>query len=785
MIPRDETNGDLMLPPIAPRAQVPSAYIPNEIEDPNRGPIRLLWRRRWSVVAVIGICMLGAWVYLRKTPLTFYSEARVYVQEKGAALVGADTPGMVNNNDSYLYLQGELIKSNEILDRVAKLDEVAKLPTIAGLKDPVRTLRANLVVEVDNHLSVIDLKYSSTTPLDAVTIVNKVMDEFVDTHINPKKFGSNRVLKVLQEQQVKEEVNLKAAQDKVADFRSKHGAISFEGEKGNVVIVTLDRLSSALTEAQLGLITAQTNYESALAMQMHDELWTLMMAKPMPDPSAVLAANASVELQQLQMQLNQMSGDYGAENPARRSLSSRIALVQKNYTDAKRSVENNYVSALKAQFESAKVQADNLDKAVHDQQTKALELNSESTEYEMLNVDLTREQKLASTLDEQIKGTQINESAGALNITQLAIGDPQNLDIEPRPHKVLAMAGVMGITLGMVCAFLQDMLDRRIRSADEVRARLRKRVLGAIPHVRGSHSIAGLGRQVDLDPASDASEAFRIVSTSIHLGMPSRRLRAILVTSPHQGDGKTIIASNLAIAMAKTGRRTLLLDADMRNPTTHRIYSLDNRVGLSSILSGETQAGASVQASGIECLDILTAGPIPHNPSELLNNRNFRKLLKDLSEAYDSVVIDAPPVGRFADALIVGAVCKATVLVMRAAKCTLKDGEDSLEHLTAAGAAVLGVVVNDLSPRVNRYSSYAAHYARKLRAKPVPRVVAPARVHLTTAAAGGGMQVLVAPKLQGRVVEAEHGSSNGNGADNGHGSENGNGADNGNGHEPS
>ncbi|MDP9173935.1 MAG: polysaccharide biosynthesis tyrosine autokinase [Planctomycetota bacterium] len=763
MIPRDDSGGELMLPPIAPRAQLPSAYIPNESEDPSRGPIRLLWRRRWSVVAVVGICLLGAWIYLRETPLAFVSEARVYVQEKGPALV-ADQPGAVTNSDSFLYLQGETIKSSLILQHVADTEALKSLPTLKGAADPVRTLRNQLAVEVDNHLSVIDLKYTASNPRDAVAIVNVIADTFVDSRVKPEEFGTNLVLKILQEGEKTQQKLLDNALDEAAKFQTANGSISFADEKGNIVVQDLAKLSNAYTEAQVQEIVARTNLAQAKALEGHRELWTQMAANPIGnDPSVALAGNISNTLSELKIRAAALRAGYGENNPAVKSLETMIGEYQRSLDATNENIAQNYIRELQQQYDNALRNMNNFKAEVDVTQQKALKLNDLQTQYAILKNNVDRETRLRDQITNRLQATNLNQSGATLNIQILQLGDPQSLDIEPRPHKVLGMAGVMGVTLGMVCAFLQDMLDRRIRSADEVRARLRKRVLGAIPHVRGSHSIAGLGRQVDLDPASDASEAFRIVSTSIHLGMPSRRLRAILVTSPHQGDGKTIIASNLAIAMAKTGRRTLLLDADMRNPSLHRIYSLENGVGLSSILSGESAPAKAVQASGIECLDVLTAGPVPHNPSELLNNRIFRKLLKDLAEGYDSVVIDAPPVGRFADALIVGAVCKATVLVMRAGKCTLKDGEESLEHLTAAGAAVLGVVVNDLAPRLRHYSSYASQYARKFRSRGGARIASASRIPIAAAVRGngGGMQVLEAPAVE--AIDNGNGAANGNG----------------------
>jgi hypothetical protein len=200
------------------------------------------------------------------------------------------------------------------------------------------------------------------------------------------------------------------------------------------------------------------------------------------------------------------------------------------------------------------------------QQSLAITLNDVQLQEKALESRVEQEQKLADVLDTRLRSMEVDEGAGVLNITILQEGDGRNLDIRPHPHMVLAMSGVAGLTMGILCAVLLHMLDRSVHNSDEVRAGLRVRVLGAIPHASGSSSIASTGRRLDLDPSSDFAEAFRIVLATIQLGSPEKATRAIMVTSPNQSDGKSTVASNLAIALAETGRRTLLIDLDLRNP---------------------------------------------------------------------------------------------------------------------------------------------------------------------------------------------------------------------------
>src|SRR5262249_30432476 len=152
------------------------------------------------------------------------------------------------------------------------------------------------------------------------------------------------------------------------------------------------------------------------------------------------------------------------------------------------------------------------------------------------------------------------------------------------------------------------------------------------------------------DPMSDVAEAYRTVRTAVYFGQSSGVAKTLLVTSPSPGDGKTTLASNLAIAMAQAGNRILLLDADFRKPTQHKIFELDKRMGLSSVLAGQAKLADAIQHTSVPGLDVLPCGPIPANPSEILNSQTFADLLEQLTGRYDHVLLDSPPVMPVTDA---------------------------------------------------------------------------------------------------------------------------------------
>jgi capsular exopolysaccharide synthesis family protein len=207
-------------------------------------------------------------------------------------------------------------------------------------------------------------------------------------------------------------------------------------------------------------------------------------------------------------------------------------------------------------------------------------------------------------------------------------------------------------------------------------------------------------------PTAVASESYRTIRTALMLSSADHPPKVILVTSAKKGEGKTTLATNLAVAMAQAGNRVLLLDADFRRPTQHKIFELDKSIGLSSMLAGEADLQQAIHETPINGLHVLPCGPIPANPSEILNSQMFADLLEQLAERYDHVLLDSPPVVPVTDSRILAASCGATLLALRAEKTTRRTATHAKDVLRGVGARILGVVVNDVPRRRGIYGYY-------------------------------------------------------------------------------
>ncbi len=359
----------------------------------------------------------------------------------------------------------------------------------------------------------------------------------------------------------------------------------------------------------------------------------------------------------------------------------------------------------------AKRMEEQLSMQLEDARDQVKNSNAKVQEYLKLQGDIEERKAFIAQVTDKIKGLELAKEA------QTIVNDVQVLEQAtvpekpsfPRKTRTLAAAIFVGALLGACLALVRDRMDTRMRSVEEIQTVIGLPILGVVPAMSGRRTAIARAMTVHLDPRSVVAEAYRTIRTAVYFGAGEQACKTILMTSPEPGDGKTTSASNLAIAIAQTGRSVLLLDADFRKPTQHKNLDIKDAIGLSSVLAGREPLERAIQRTGVEGLDILPCGPIPANPSEILNSREFGELIDSLAARYDHIIFDSPPVNAVTDARILGAVCDATILVMRADKSTKKAGEHARNGLLAVGARILGAIVND-APNRKGYEVYGGSY---------------------------------------------------------------------------
>ena len=277
---------------------------------------------------------------------------------------------------------------------------------------------------------------------------------------------------------------------------------------------------------------------------------------------------------------------------------------------------------------------------------------------------------------------------------------------------------IVGILLGIGAAFLKDYVDDRLRGTEDVERQVAAPVLGSIPRFAGSERKRKRKRERDgpADPQqlvvlgeskSAPVEAYRTLRTNLMFMAASGPLHRVLITSPRQAEGKSTTAANLAVVFAQAGHRVLLIDADLRRPAVHRIFGLENQIGLSSVLSAQASLEDAVQNPGVTGLRIVTSGPVPPNPVELLSSPAMRQLIEQVADVTDWLIMDAPPVLGLADASALSSMTDGVLLVVSQSTSRRELGH-ARDQLNKVGATVVGTVLNGFASDTGGY--YTRYY---------------------------------------------------------------------------
>ena len=304
--------------------------------------------------------------------------------------------------------------------------------------------------------------------------------------------------------------------------------------------------------------------------------------------------------------------------------------------------------------------------------------------------------------------TSRSDRAAPITVTVTRPAAAPTAPVSPSPLLNLALGGVLGILLGLVLALVRDMQDTSVKTEKEVREITNEPIIGAIhfDSQAPKHPLV-----VQDDARSVRAEAFRALRTNLQFVDAAHEIRTIAVTSSLPGEGKTTTTANLGVTMAEAGSSVCIIEADLRRPRLLDYLGMDGTVGLTNVLIGEADLDDVLQPFGTGRMEILGAGPIPPNPSELLGSPQMRHTLDELERRFDYVLLDAPPVLPVTDAAVLGRICDGTILVAGSGVIKKEHLSRALEALGRVNASVLGIIVNRIPTKgVDAYSYYGEGY---------------------------------------------------------------------------
>lgn len=669
----------------------------------------IMWRHGWIVLlgAIVGIVIGCIWIH-KSTPI-YESTSRIYVEQTGPKIMQELEEGFMTGSNNYLYTQAELTKATPILSDAIKKGGFQNLQTFNDVHNLVAYLKRNVTSVVGKKDDILRVSFKSPYPAEAAQITNAIVDSYVTFHATRKRSTSSEVLKILQQEKSKRSVELSQKLHTLTEFKKENEALAFQSDQSNILLDRMRMLSASLHEAELYALECESAFE--LAQQVQGDIHGIGQFSKLHHPSQGnpeddILVQRWAELKAYQAKRTNHLREMTEDHPAILALDTEIERLQKEIKSQAEEVAQKRLKEIEQIYRVARIKKERLERDFQDQRNQVVALNGLMAQYMLLQSEYEQTKRLCDILDDRIRELNVTEDVGALNITILEVAQPSIEPSEPDKRRIMATSMFLGFMVGCGLAFLRNLADHRIRSIDEISQLTGATLLGTVPAMPKKLALSERGQKVLVDGQSSSAEAFRTIRTAIFFSIPQNEAQTIHITSSMAGEGKSTLASNIAIAMAQSGQRVLLIDADFRRPMLHKIFGLANDSGLSSVLARVDKPSHAIVHGPIEGLDILFCGPEAPNPAELLNSHIFKRFLDKLKHYYHRIIIDSPPLGPVADSAILSAICDVTILVVRSELARRRPLIQSSETLNKVGGRVLGCVVND----VQKHSRYGYYY---------------------------------------------------------------------------
>ena len=683
--------------------------------------IRQVWHsileRRWLIISIWFSVIVAGSIYAFKAVPIYESSITLQIDPDSAGFLYSKdlyAGGMADQN--YVSTQHRNLRSRSLLADVSQaLNLKTEDPRYSKSLDEIRTLQADISIIPIRLTRHVEVQVSHTSPLQAQKIANKIGELFLQKNLDDKKQKSLAGFRVLNQEADAKEIELETIQKQLQKYRSDKTMISLLSDQ-NIDGQTLKDSKSAYEQMR-----SQSDLASQTAQQAQEFIATgkdISEFGPIGKDEQVSSLRKSINANNTK--LAALRTRYRDRHP---KVLQILTEIQADTQKVKDESERAYRTLLAEAERVKSLEANSLEK-YKESEKKMFTLGDAKVQHDIMMQKMKRVEMIYDTILSKAKEFDI----GTKDLFQnLKIVELATLSVKPaRPNKTLALASsiLAGLVLALVGAFFISYLDDSIKSQEDVENILHVPFLGYIPNIK-STSVVERDLQAHLHPTSSSAEGFRTLRAAISLIRNSERMKVIAVTSTIPSEGKSLVASNLAIVTAQTGLRTVLVDADLRRPSVHKAFQLQSLTGLTSYLTERVSSiGDITHSSVVANLDIICCGSTPSNPSELISSRRMVQFLEELSKRYDRIILDCPPVSAVADPLVVGAMADGIVFVTKFNKIRKGHAVRSIQRIQDSGINIIGLVLNDIDFEgkdsyyysyhyyQNRY--YASHYSGKI-----------------------------------------------------------------------
>jgi polysaccharide biosynthesis transport protein len=674
---------------------------------------RIITKRKWLILSIIGSCVaLGVLITLMQTP-HYTSTVRLQIDRNVAKVVEGGSTAPVETADAdFLKTQYELLQSRTMGERVVstlklgddedlltqrtfgavigrafkffrsaepQLDKRAKERRAVGLVLESRTIRA----VAGSRL--IDVIVTDPSASRAAAIANAYADSFVASTID-KRFEANSYAKTFLDDQSKQlKVRLEESEKTLLEFAEKEQIIVVN-EKSSIAENNL-----AAANAALGLLISERTKNEQIWRQVEPST-SMDLPQFLNNPViGGLRTSRNTLFSEYQEKLQTFKPAY----PVMMELNNRIREIDRQLASEVKSIK----AALKGTFETSANQEDEARKQIDKLREEVLDLQKRSIKYNSLKREVDTNRSLYNSLLQRFKEVDIAGGVGANNVFIVDKALQSSVPSSPVMSRSLALSLFLGLLSGLGLAYMLELLDDTVRSADVIERISGLTTLGVIPKIPASSTT-----EAEIaDPRSAFSESYRSLSTSLQFTTDTGLPKTLVITSSGPSEGKSITSLAIAQHFATVGLKVLLIDSDLRKPSLHVKLKLENGKGLSNYLTGACTPPEAMQPTHLPNLTFMPSGPLPPNAADLLGSPRLLSLLTIGLEVYDLIVLDGPPVMGLADAQLLASSAAATIFVVGAGQARTGSVRVALKRLEMARAPIIGTVLTKFDSKTAAY----------------------------------------------------------------------------------
>lgn len=735
---------------------------------------RILRKRKWLVATIAIIATTLVTIEVHRTPSVYRAETTIEVAKDSSAVlktnsqvIKIDDTDNINTNriifksrpmledvvvllkldqnprfieslhkksvvdavrDIAYRMTGRLIGDSATLPKAQKSDPGVRLIERATeeskrLAPYVSILKNKLNVESIEESNVLRIYFDHTDPQIAADVVNTAASNFIQRNFERKTSRYTDTSSWLDRSTRELKSKVQQAEQALADYTQRNGIFSIEGKES----LTTEKLTTLHGQA----VRAET--DRMLKQSLFEDVQKGLVAQ-LPEAFAdAKTRELMAELGKLRVESAELSIRFGPENPRVAEVRSKMKSLEDQINEARGTLSDK----LKADYERAIRDERSIKSALDRAKSEAVQQNQAAIQFSILKQDVDTAKSLYTDFLQKTKQADLELAEQPNNLRVIEPAETPTSPVGPMRFRTILIGLMVSLIAGMGLAFFLEYLDNTVKSVEDIGRIAQLPTLAVIPSIStisqraalqgrrktehvarittgidqaGQAETNKLTKMVTLDQLSSVVEAYRMLRTSVLLSAAGNPPKTILFTSGQPGEGKTTTAINTAISLSQLGCSVLLIDADLRRPTVHRVFKMNQTQGLSTWLSRQVEIDSLIHKLWVPNLSILPCGPIPPNPAELISSERMKEALRLLSQKYDHILIDSPPLTNVTDPVILSTMVDGVILVVQAGRSTRDIVRRARHELSSVGAKIFGVVLNNLDIKREGYGSYLSTY---------------------------------------------------------------------------